>query len=106
MSDPQDVAESLDETVTGGDDVDPVPFDGAPERPFAAEEEIVVEPITDSVAGRDRRSNPELDDDDDGHDREDEARLYAELTDEDDPVIGDDEDLSAEEAALHLERPR
>ena len=119
--DPQDIAEQLDEDVTSPDPAGRVPngpSGPAPDEPVAVDEEQVSEPIVDSVASRDDRLQPDLDDLDDldGSDRELDREVVlaggAIPSDEDiDPVelpidrgdlAGDPADLAPEEAALHV----
>lgn len=103
--DAQDIAEQFDEDVTNADPGNPEQnglLDVAPDSPVAVEEELVTEPIIDSVASRDERLQPEAIDEIQGP-SDDLASVL-----EDDPdldigdLAGDPTDLAPEEAALHV----
>ena len=107
MSDTQDGAEAVDEAATASDPDDAEHFDPAPDVPYLVEEELVTEPIVDSVALREARLDP---DDDDivasaRDDREEaliEADLVEPLVTDGNSLVGDVDSPSAEEAAIHI----
>lgn len=110
MSEPQDVAEGLDEEMTGTDPVTSDELGGLDmpgELPFAVDEDLVSEPIVDSFASRDDRTMPEADLV--PHELLDSG---SELFGGDQPedliadevhLVADDTAMTAEESALHLE---
>jgi hypothetical protein len=107
MSDPQDVAESYDEETTASDPDDEGRMDTTVDRPYLANEPNVVEPIIDSVATREARTEPE--DDEElaaARDEEDVELMEADLSEaliaDEVGVVGDEDDRSAEEAAMHI----
>ncbi|MGD9996291.1 MAG: hypothetical protein AB7L17_12955 [Ilumatobacteraceae bacterium] len=107
MSDPQDVAESFDEETTGSDPDEQGRMDVTVDRPYLAEERNVVEPIEDSVATRDARTEPEEDDDlaaarDEAEVDVMEADLSEALIADEVEIVGDEGDRSAEESAVHI----
>jgi hypothetical protein len=108
MSEPQDVAEGLDEETLGTDPVTQDEFGVAEipaDLPYAVDEELVTEPITDSVASRDERLIPEAWTAPSGtlHD-------IPELDDgasvDTIPLVADPRHRSAEEDAIHLVEER
>ena len=111
MSDePQDIAEAFDEETTGADPDAADRTDMAPDDPYLVDEELVTEPIVDSVASREARVEPG----DDAalapsvDDREVdliEADLSEALIADEIGIVADDGDLSAEEAAIHVVEP-
>lgn len=105
--DPQDVAEQLDEDVTNTDPGNPEQnglLDFAPDEPVAADEELVTEPIVDSVASRDERLQPEAFDDIGGPSNDLASALDVDELDISDigDLAADPSELSPEEAALHV----
>ncbi|MBI5090620.1 MAG: hypothetical protein HZB15_17650 [Actinobacteria bacterium] len=110
MTDPQDAAESFDEETTGSDPDDEGRMDTTIERPYLAGETNVVEPIVDSVATREARTEPDDDADlaaalDEAEVDLMEADLSEALIANDVELVGDERDLSAEEAAIHVIDP-
>lgn len=106
-NEPQDSAESFDEDMTGADPDASDRADPAPDVPYLVDEELVSEPIIDSVESREARLEPE----DDASlapaaDDRDVELMEADLSDllasDELGVIADDGDLSAEEAAIHV----
>jgi hypothetical protein len=115
--DGQGGAEVLDEAELGGDDayVDEPLLDYPPDRPLGvAEPQVADDGITDSVARRAEREQPEVD----GADRDPGADRESGDEDEEPPVLVEDDDgdeltaeavepatddLAPEEAALHVE---
>lgn len=102
MSEPQDIAEALDDERVG---VDPITHDqvGAIEMPgdlpYAVNETIVTEPIVDSVASREARLEPETWSTTPTSTTVD---LDETMTVEEVHLIADDNQHSAEEEAVHL----
>lgn len=104
--DPQDVAEQLDEDVTNTDPGNTEQnglLDFAPDDPVAVEEELVTEPIVDSVASREERLQPEAIDEIQGPSDD----LASALQDDElgldvGDLAADPSDLAPEEAALHV----
>jgi hypothetical protein len=105
--DPQDVAETVDEETTGSDPDADGRMDSAVDRPYLANEPVVTEPILDSVASREARLEPGDDEalasalDDEEVDLM-EADLSEALITDEIGVVGDERDLSSEEAAMHI----
>lgn len=106
-NEPQDRAEAFDEETTGADPDAADRVDPAPDVPYLVDEELVSEPIVDSVESREARLEPEddaslapADDDRDAELMEDD--LSDLLASDGLGVIADDGDLSAEEAAVHV----
>lgn len=111
MSDePQDIAEGFDEETTGADPDAADRTDMVPDDPYLVDEELVTEPIVDSVASREARLEPDDDAalaaaaDDREVDLMEEDLSEALITDEI-GLVSDDGDLSAEEAAIHVVEP-
>ena len=105
-----DGAEAFDEQTTGADPDADDRADLTPDDPYLVDEELVTEPIVDSVASREARLEPE----DDAalasavDDREVilmEEDLSEALIADEIGIVADDGDLSAEEAAIHVVEP-
>jgi len=106
-NEPQDSAESFDEDMTGADPDASDRADPAPDVPYLVDEELVSEPIVDSVESREARLEPEDDASlapaaDDRDVELMEADLSELLASDELGVIADDGELSAEEAAIHV----
>jgi hypothetical protein len=109
--DPQDVAEQLDEDVTNTDPGNTEQnglLDFAPDEPVAVDEELVTEPIVDSVASREERLQPEAIDDLGGPSQDLAPNDLASALEDDEldldigDLAADPSELSPEEAALHV----
>lgn len=105
--DPQDTAEAFDEETIDADPDGPGRFDTAPEEAYLADEELTVEPIEDSVASREARLDPEdagtlAGAVDDAEVDLVEADLSEALISDEIAIASDEDDMSAEEAAIHL----
>lgn len=104
MSEPQDVAEGYDEETVGIDPITRDEFGAAeipPDAPYAVNEELVTEPIIDSVASRDDRLTPEV-----GSITAEvlgeEAVPSQQMVCEEVSLVADQSHMSAEESALHV----
>ena len=104
--DPQDVAEQLDEDVTNTDPGNTEQnglLDFAPDDPVAVDEELVTEPIVDSVASREERLQPEAIDEIRGPSDDLASALQDDELDLDiGDLASDPSELAPEEAALHV----
>lgn len=106
-NEPQDSAESFDEEMTGVDPDASDRADPAPDVPYLVDEELVSEPIVDSVESREARLEPEDDASlapaaDDREVELMEEDLSEALIADEIGLVADDGDLSAEEAAIHV----
>jgi hypothetical protein len=108
--DPQDLAEQLDDDAIHAGTGDPEQnglLDLAPDEPLAVEEELVTEPIVDSVASRDERLQPETIVEIQGP-SDDLRSVLVDSVLVDDPQLdvgdlaADPSELAPEDAALHV----
>lgn len=110
--DPQDISETLDEDRI--DDPEGAGIDFPSDTPWAVEEELVTEPIVDSVASREARLHPEAPDDPENRAgaaeadeiaTDDEPDLSEQLISDEVNLVADALAPTAEEAAVHVRNP-